>query len=66
MTLEEARTRVKRIESMMGDSEAAHSEEDALHQDVLRYLAEVAPAELALLAQIALSTEALNFERWCA
>ena len=66
MTLTEARKRVARIDAMKGDAEAAHAEEDNLRSDVLAYLAQVAPAELGALAEIALSTDAISFERWYA
>jgi hypothetical protein len=68
VTLQEARDRVREIEEIARaeDDEVAHSKADRLHQDVLRYLAEVAPAELGELARIAISTEAISFARWCA
>ena len=66
MTLTEARERVEFIRSIARDDEAAHGGEDDFRADVLRYLAEVAPAELGELARIALSTEDIDFARWCA
>lgn len=66
MTLGEVRLRVAQIEAVSDDSEIAHTEEDTLHRDVLRYLAEVAPAELAELARVALTTGEIPFSRWYA
>jgi len=66
MTLEEAHARVELIRDEIDDPEGAHSEEDKFREDVLRYLSEVAPAELGELARIALSTNELDFPRWCA
>ena len=66
MTLAEARERVERIRAMAGDDEMAHSEEDKFRGDVLRYLADVAPAELGELARIAISTREIEFARWYA
>jgi hypothetical protein len=61
-----ARKQVEVIRHMAGDPEAAHGAEDSLWADTLRYFAEVAPAELAELARIVLSTEEIDFPRWCA
>jgi hypothetical protein len=62
MTPEDVRARVAAIERMKGDDEAAHIEEDELHQDVLRCLA----ARGEPLAIEALKTREIDFERWCA
>lgn len=66
MTLQEARERVQLVAAQVGDPEGVHSEEDRLRADVLRYLAEVAPAELGELARIALSTDEIKSPRWYA
>lgn len=68
MTPAEARERVARVkaEADRGDHEGAHVEQDSLRADVLKYLAEVAPAELGVLAKIALSTDDIEFHRWYA
>ncbi len=66
MSLLEAHHRVADIRAMAGDDEIAHGAEDQFRDDVLRYLAEVAPAELGELARIALSTNEIKFSRWCA
>lgn len=67
MTPEEVLLRVNRIRDMAGDHEAAHSEEDALHRDVLAAIASGAakpwPQECA---RIALTTAEIEFARWCA
>lgn len=62
LTLDDVRARVARIADLAKrDDEAAHAEEDALHQDVLKALEEREP-----LAAAALETLKLGHERWCA
>ncbi len=65
ITLAWVQRRVKVIEQMAGDDEAAHSEEDALHRKVL---GEIASDEgrAAELAAAALKTRGIDFQRWCA
>lgn len=50
---------------MAGDDEAAHSEEDKLHRDVLFAIA-LGAADPSELAAEALKTGAIEFARWCA
>lgn len=66
MTLEEVRKRVAEIVKGQDDPEEAHYAEDRLREDLLSYLAEVAPAELGELAKLAVSTSELDFMRWYA
>ena len=49
----------------MGDSDRAHSAEDALYRDVLQAIADGA-TNAAELAAEALKTRELDFSRWCA
>lgn len=65
MDVEQVRDRVRRIDAARWDDEAAHGEEDTLHEDVLQAIADGAdnPAELA---QEALKTQDIDFARWCA
>jgi hypothetical protein len=65
MTVDEVRERVEKIRAMAGDDEAAHSEEDGLHQDVLAAIADGAEFAPALAAE-ALKTVDIDFARWCA
>lgn len=63
-TEEEVRKRVDHIAEVgKSDDEMAHSDEDDLHQDVLRYYAE---QENGALAREALKTLDISFARWCA
>ncbi len=64
-TREDVVRRVAKIVGMAGDDEAAHGEEDALHEDVLKAIAAGAlnPAELAAEA---LKTLEIEFSRWYA
>ena len=63
MTLEEIRLRVDRI-GEIGDDGTAHEEEDRLHQDVLRAIAEGKCSDPSMCADAALKTLRLDFERW--
>jgi hypothetical protein len=66
VTITEARERVNAIQKVRHDYERAHAMEDQLRADVLAYLAEVAPAELRALVEIAISTETIDFPRYSA
>ena len=65
MTVEEVRAWVEEIRITAHDDEKAHGMEDALHQEVLRAVAENAPNAAALAAE-ALKTRDIDFYRWCA
>jgi electron transfer flavoprotein alpha/beta subunit len=65
MTIEQVKERVERIRAAARDDEAAHSLEDALHEDVLVAIAAGAP-DASELAREALMTRHIDFARWCA
>lgn len=65
-TVEEVRAAVEEIRRLADDDEAAHSAEDALHQNVLASIAQHDPANAASLAREALKTQDIEFARWCA
>lgn len=65
MTTEEARQWVQRIKNSKDDPEAAHSLEDELRQLVLQDIRKGHP-DAQKLAEIALSTDEIDFPRWCA
>lgn len=48
------------------DDEKAHSLEDALRRDFIRYIAEYGTGELKVMARAVLETEDMDFSRWCA
>lgn len=58
--------RVRDIEAMAGDDEAAHSEEDRLWESVLMAIANGETADPAACARAALKTKNIDFQRWCA
>lgn len=61
------RERVQEINRVRGDDEAAHSKEDKLRADVLRFIVS-SGAGLGVTreaAAIALGTESIDFARWC-
>jgi len=68
MTVDEIKKRVKKIEDMSGDSEAAHYAEDGLHQDVLEAIAKefIGSGQIADCAAAALETRSIDFDRWYA
>jgi hypothetical protein len=61
----EALQRVERIRASRGDDEAAHSMEDGLYRE---FITEVALSDhpLAGVAKIVLTTQDIEFSRWCA
>jgi hypothetical protein len=65
LTQIQVRSRLKAIERMRDDDEAAHSNVDALHRDVLRAIADGHP-DAKKLAALALKTQGIDFSRWCA
>lgn len=66
MTVTEINKRVAAIKAIANDDEAAHGDEDMLHQDVLRYIAnQDKDGFYGGLARAALRTTKINFSRWC-
>lgn len=57
---------VRKIYGLRGDPEAAHSEEDKLHQEVLKAIANSDCDDPQACARQALMTQAIDFSRWCA
>lgn len=68
MDVAEVRQRVDEIRASAGDDERAHSLEDGLHADVLAAIAigELRDVEAIQCAAIALTTDTIEFARWCA
>ena len=62
LTLEEVKSRVRKISAVQKDYETAHSYEDELYCDVLRHHARAG----CELAKAALKTQELTFPRYCA
>lgn len=67
MDIEEIKKRVAQIKRMKADDEAAHSAEDQLRADFIAYVAslEMLPS-LSEKAKLVMTTEKINFARWCA
>jgi hypothetical protein len=57
---------VRYIEAVSGDAERAHAAEDLMRELVLRAIAEGRADLPEACAAIALTTDALDFARWCA
>lgn len=65
MTIDDVKRRVEAINAIRGDSEEAHSLEDELHWDVLGVIA-LGAENARELANAAMKTREIEFERWCA
>ena len=65
MNLQDVKNNVLKIYEMKGDAESAHIEEDNLHQEVLRQVANGNP-EAKEMAKEALKTLEIDFCRWYA
>ncbi len=68
MTTHEIKSRIKNIREIANDDESAHSAEDELHLDFIKYVATLSEhlPELAAKAKLVASTEDIRFCRWCA
>ncbi len=67
MKLSELVERVRALNDLVGDPEAAHGVEDGIKNDVLRWIAyHPEDPNVANLALVALSTDNIDFPRWCA
>lgn len=64
MTPEDAKRWVQAIKELRYDHEAAHSEEDRFRAVVLNELSRE-PGRVGELARLALSTDEIDFHRWC-
>ena len=66
MTIDEVRKTILEINEVRRDDERAHSREDDLHTDVLRAISAGTAENPREMARLALTTEAIEFHRWCA
>ena len=65
MTFEEIEKRVKEIGDIAWDDEGAHSSEDCLREDFIFYISQM-DNELGRKAKLILTTNDVEFARWCA
>ena len=61
----QVRDEIDKIAANADDPERAHAMADALHERVLRAIADGCTGDPAVLASIALDTEEIEFSRWC-
>lgn len=66
MNLQDVLIRVARIMDCRGDSEAAHSMEDDPYRDLLKAISMNDCDEIGACATAALTTQEIDFDRWCA
>lgn len=65
MSQEDIEKRIQAIRDEADDPEAAHHHEDALRDDFLKYVATL-DIPIADKAKLVLSTNEIEFPRWCA
>lgn len=66
MTIQEVADCIAKIDAVKWDDESAHSREDAMRETVLRAIADGTAEDAAEMARLALTTEDMDFARWCA
>ena len=66
MTIDEVKNYIAQIKACQHDDEVAHSKEDALRADVLAAIADGTCEDPRECARLALTTDDLDFCRWCA
>jgi hypothetical protein len=66
MTIAQIQERIQDIKATAGDDEMAHSLEDVLREDFIRYVSTYEDESLAVAARLVLSTSEMDFHRWCA
>lgn len=66
MTVEQIKERVANIEACRWDFEVAHSSEDELMLEFIRYVAIKGSPTLREMAQEVLKAQAIDFPRYCA
>jgi uncharacterized protein (DUF1697 family) len=66
MKNEEIIERVKQIEETKDDNEVAHSMEDQLYVDFIRYVSQSGNEQLAIKAKLVLKAQDIEYGRWYA
>ena len=66
MNKKDAIDAVSRISQVSGDAEIAHSLEDFLRERFIEHIASLDLGELSETARVILTTNDIDFERWCA
>ena len=65
MKIEEIKRRVDLIKERADDPESAHSQEDKLYLDFIKYISKLS-SPLGKKALAVLETQEIDFPRWCA
>ena len=65
ITIEQVKQAIESIKDITWDDEAAHGKEDSLRDQVLQAIANGSP-DSQELARLALTTNDIDFCRWCA
>jgi len=65
MTIDQIKERIEEIRSLVGDPEAAHSKEDDLYRDFIRYVALGSGGiSIVVKARLVLTVIDIKFPRW--
>ncbi len=65
MNIEEIQYRIKAINEISHDDEAAHSLEDRLYEDFIKHVSK-RKDKIGNMARQILATQEIDFSRWCA
>jgi hypothetical protein len=66
MNLADVQERLDYIDSIKGDYEAAHSEEDDLFRDFIEHVRREGSLQLELMAELVLTSKDIEFNRYTA
>ena len=66
MTVDDVQKRLAVIQTLKGDPEAAHAEEDALWLDVLKWIADNGAEPQKSVCELAITSCRIRFSRWYA
>lgn len=66
MNLDDIEKRIAHIREVAPDFEAAHGREDELRADFIEYVSKHGPSPLREMAAAILTTDSIDFPRYCA
>ena len=66
MTIQDVKNEIEKIKSIAGDDEVMHSGEDGLRAKFIEHIAALDIPVYAEMARLVLTTDNIEFSRWCA
>jgi len=66
MTIQDIEKNIEHLKQISGDDEAAHSYEDSMREGFLEFVATSTIEPYAGMARLLLTTNNIDFNRWCA